>query len=140
MSASLVWLIIGLLLLIAEMTTGTIVLIFISMGCFTAALTGMLVPDSIILQCLACSLISVVGFFMLRKPLQRRLLKATQLQADIGKEILIDADIEPHKRNRISYQGTTWEASNIGTEKLQNGDHVTIVGIDGNVLLIRKLD
>lgn len=140
MNPALIWLIAGLLLLIAEMMTGTIFLIFISMGCFVAALTGMLVPDSLAIQSIVCATVSLLGFFALRKPLKRKLLKATSLQADIGKEILIDTDIEPHQRSRITYQGTTWDASNIGTDKIQNGDHVTIVGIDGNILLIRKLD
>lgn len=140
MNPSLIWLIAGILLLIAEMVTGTIVLIFISIGCFFAALTAMLAPDMLTAQFIVCAVVSVVGTFALRKPLTRRLLKTTSLQADVGKEILIDANIEPHKRSRITYQGTTWEATNIGTVSVQNGDHVTIVGIDGNVLLIRKLD
>ncbi len=140
MSASLLWLIAGLVLLIAEMATGTIVLIFISLGCFVAALASMLYPDSYTLQLISCAVVAVVGTFLLRKPLTRRLMKSSSLQADVGKEILIDTDIEPHKRSRISYQGTTWEASNIGSDSVRNGDHVTIVGIDGNVLLIRKLD
>lgn len=140
MNTSILWLIAGLVLLIAEMVTGTVVLIFIALGCFIAALGSLLAPDMITLQLIICSLVSLAGTFLLRKPLQRRLLKSTSLQADIGKEILIDQDIEPHKRSRISYQGTNWDASNIGTESIKNGDHVTIVGIDGNILLIRKLD
>ena len=134
------WLIAGLILLIAEMGTGTIFLVFIALGCFSAAATSMGLPDAVTLQILVCSCVSVLGAFGLRKPLQRRLLKKTNLQVDVGRELLIDQDIEPHKRSRISYQGTTWEASNIGSESVRQGDHVTIVGIDGNVLLIRKLD
>lgn len=140
MNTSLLWLIAGLVLLIAEMATGTVVLIFIALGCFMAALTSMFAPDAYTLQIITCAVIAVVGTFVLRKPITRRLMKSSSIQADIGKEILIDTDIEPHKRSRISYQGTTWEASNIGTSSVKNGDHVTIVGIDGNILLIRKLD
>lgn len=140
MNMSLLWLIAGIVLLIAEMATGTIVLIFIAFGCFIAAATSMLAPEMITAQLIVCAVVSLVGTFLLRKPLTRRLLRATSLQADVGKELLIDTDIEPHKRSRISYQGTMWEASNIGTESVKNGDHVIIVGIDGNVLLIRKLD
>lgn len=140
MSAPLLWLIAGLILLIAEMATGTIALIFIALGCFVAALTSMLVPDTLTLPILSCAVVALVGTLVLRKPLTRRLMKATSLKADVGREILIDTDIEPHKRSRISYQGTTWEASNIGSDSVRNGDHVTIVGIDGNMLLIRKLN
>ncbi|MCC6138194.1 MAG: NfeD family protein [Bdellovibrionaceae bacterium] len=140
MNASLLWLIAGLILLIAEMTTGTIVLIFISIGCFVAAAASMLAPDMLAVHFIVCAVVSLVGTFALRKPLQRRLLKNTNMQADIGKELVVDANIEPHKRNRITYQGTTWDASNIGSDSIAKGDHVVIVGLDGNVLLIRKLD
>jgi membrane protein implicated in regulation of membrane protease activity len=140
MNTSLMWLIAGLILLTAEMATGTIVLIFISVGCFFSAAIGMVYPDSITLQIIVCAVVSLIGAIGLRKPLQRRLLKTTSLQADIGKEILTDQDIEPHQRSRITYQGTTWDASNVGSESLKQGDHIVIVGIDGNVLLIRKLD
>lgn len=140
MNTSLLWLIAGIILLIAEMTTGTIVLIFISIGCFVAAAVSILAPELLALQFIVCAVVSLVGTFALRKPLQRRLVKTTNMQPDIGKEIVVDSNIEPHKRSRISYQGTTWEASNVGTESIATGDHVTIVGVDGNILLIRKLD
>ncbi len=140
MDTSLIWLISGLILLIAEMTTGSIVLIFIAFGCFTSAAISIIAPESLTLQIVVCAVVSLLGGLLLRKPIKRRFLKSTNLQADVGREILIDADIEPHKRNRITYQGTTWDATNIGTENIKNGDHVSIVGIDGNILLIRRCD
>lgn len=140
MSPLTIWIILGMVLLTAEMLTGTFMLIFIALGCLVAALMAALVTDSIAVQIVGCAIVSVLGVYLLRKPLQRKLLKSVNIQADVGKEILIDRDIPPHDRARISYQGTTWDALNSGTEEIRQGDRVTIVGIDGNMLLIRKVN
>ena len=58
---------------------------------------------------------------------------------DIGKEIQIDQIILPQQTVRITYQGTNWSATNLDIHDLQRGDHVIIVGIDGNTLLLRKV-
>lgn len=140
MNASLLWIITGLILLIAEMATGTIVILFIAVGCFVSAIASILFPDMITLQIIICAVVSLIGGLGLRKPLQQRLLKKNNLSVDIGKEIVATQSIAPHKSSRIVYQGTTWDASNVGHESISQGDHVVIVGIDGNILLIRKLD
>lgn len=131
------WLICGLSFLVLEMLTGTFVMVFLSLGCFAAALFGVVYPDPQI-EVIFGSVIALVSALTLRKPLQQKFLKSITLEADIGKEISIQENIAPHKQARITYQGTTWLATNLDAEDLKQGDHVVIVGIDGNVLLIRK--
>lgn len=75
MNASLLWIITGLILLIAEMATGTIVILFIAVGCFVSAIASILFPDMITLQIIICAVVSLIGGLGLRKPLQQRLLK-----------------------------------------------------------------
>jgi membrane protein implicated in regulation of membrane protease activity len=62
------------------------------------------------------------------------------MNADIGKEIHVDQAMPPHQQTRITYQGTSWLATNLDSEALKQGDRVVIVGVDGNVLLIRKVN
>lgn len=133
------WLISGLILLISEMLTTSFFLIFIAIGCFAAALAASLDLAPWI-QTVTCAVISAGGALTLRRPIQARFLKSIRLEADIGKEIRLDQPIKPHQQSRITYQGASWLASNIGTEELKMGDHVTIVGMDGNILLIRKVN
>jgi membrane protein implicated in regulation of membrane protease activity len=134
-----IWLIAGLILLITEMVTSGFFILFIAIGCFAAALTASL-HGPLWVQTVVCAIVSVVGMLTLRKPIQKRLLKSLHIEADIGKEIRIDSPIGPHQQARITYQGSTWLATNVGADSLSQGDHVTIVGIDGNILLIRKVD
>lgn len=140
MSYPVMWIVIGTALLVAEMMTGTIVLVFLALGSFCAGLVSMLSPDNASLPFIICAVVSVLGFWLLRNPIKKRLLKTTKLSADVGKEILIDQNIPPYQQARISYQGTTWQANNLGMEEISQGDRVTIVGIDGNILLIRKVN
>ncbi len=133
------WLVLGLLLLISEMLTTSFFLVFVAVGCFAAALASSL-GVSLGFQIAVCAVTSVAGVFTLRKKIQKKLLKSINLSADIGKEIRVDESMAPHKQTRISYQGTTWLATNLGAEEVKQGDRVVIVGIDGNILLIRKVN
>ncbi len=138
MTSLYVWIILGIILVIAEMLTTSIFLIFIALGCFAAALTDLWMPNSLAIEMGVCGLVSVLGAVFLRKPLQQKLLKDLSLKADVGKEIKVDNPIGAHQTTRVSYQGTTWEATNLDDSELKLGDRARIVGIDGNTLLIRK--
>ena len=133
-----IWIILGIILLIAEMLTGTFVLIFIALGCFVAALSILLLPQAVTASIIVCAVISLVGAFLLRKPLQKKLLMSADVQNDIGQVLVMDQTILSHQQVRIAYQGTTWQATNVGAEGIQRGDRVTIVGLDNTVLLLRK--
>lgn len=132
------WTVAGVGLLIAEMLTGSFVLVFIALGCFAGSLMAS-AGQPATLQILTVAAVSVLGAWFLRRPIQKRFLKAINLNADIGREIQIDQAIAPHQQTRITYQGTSWMATNLDAEALKQGDRVVIVGIDGNILLIRKL-
>jgi len=134
-----IWLFAGIILLIGEMLSASFFLIFISIGCFAAAMAASL-HAPVWSQVVICAVISVLGTLTLRKAIQKKLLQTISLQADVGREIRVDEAIAPHQQTRITYQGTSWLATNLGTEDIRQGDHVVIVGIDGNVLLIRKMN
>ncbi|MCC7460470.1 MAG: NfeD family protein [Proteobacteria bacterium] len=139
--STMIWIILGLVLLIAEMATGTFTLIFIALACFATALVSFFpgMDSNYTIQITTCSIVSVLGVVLLRKPLQNKMLKSLSLKSDIGKELLIDHGIHPHGTARIGYQGTTWQATNLDAEEMRKGDRVCIVGMDGNTLLIRKV-
>ena len=132
-----IWIIVGLVLIISEMLTLGFFLLFIALGCFSAALVSSL-GLGFIYQGATCAIFSVVGVLVFRKTIQNKLLKSTNFNADMGKEILIEQTIPPHQQTRIPYQGTSWEAINVDSESLVAGNRAVIVGVDGNILLIRK--
>lgn len=137
---NLIWFLVGIVLLTLEMISGTFVLLFISFGAFAAGLLATFVSNQFFMQAVVCAGVSIAGTIFLRKPIQAKFLKTTILSADIGKEIKISQNMPPHQATRISYQGTDWFAINLDPEALKEGDRVCIVGIDGNTLLIRKVN
>jgi membrane protein implicated in regulation of membrane protease activity len=134
------WVIAGIALLVGEMLTSGFFLLFIALGCFAASLTAAFDLPPLV-QMGACAVVAVIGVAALRKTLQRKMLKSIHnLSADVGKEIQIDKAVPPHQRARITYQGTSWEAHNVGHEDIKKGDCVVIVGVDGISLLLRKVN
>ncbi|HRO66345.1 MAG TPA: NfeD family protein [Pseudobdellovibrionaceae bacterium] len=138
MSISALWIIAGILLVIGEMLSGGFFLLFIALGAFAGALISSLGAPFFV-QASVCAVIAVAGGLLLRKPIQARLLKTMALEGDVGKELNVDQAIAPHQQTRISYQGTSWLATNLDSDPLKVGDRAVIVGIDGNILLIRKV-
>lgn len=132
------WVVLGTSLLVAEMMTGTFFLLFFSLGAFCASLFALFGLESFSLQVVICGVVSVLGFVLLKKPLQKKFLKAAQIQNDIGQKIRLETSIPAGGSSRIAYQGTTWDAQNTGTLDLQPGDMAIIVGTDGPTLFIQK--
>jgi len=133
------WIITGIVLIIGEMVSMSFFLLFIALGAFAAALAASF-GQSHVVQGLTCAGVSVIGVLALRKPIQHRLLKSMNVATDVGTEITVDQAIAPHQQARISYQGTSWLATNLGATAFRVGERVIIVGIDGNTLLLRKVN
>ncbi len=139
MSIITVWVLLGTCLLVTEMLTGTFFLLFLSLGAFSASLAALFGMESIPLQIVVCGVISVVGFLLLKKPLQRKMLKGTPIHADLGQTVRIDQVVLVGQSTRVNYQGTTWEARNEDTVPFNAGDQGLIAGTDGHILLLKKL-
>lgn len=138
MEISALWIVAGIFLVIGEMLSGGFFLLFIALGAFAGALASSL-GAPFFAQALVCAVIAVAGGLLLRKPIQSRLMKTMALEGDVGKEIQVDQAMPPHQQSRITYQGTSWLATNLDSDALRVGDRAVIVGIDGNILLIRKI-
>lgn len=140
MSTISLWVVLGTCLLVAEMVSGTFFLLFLSLGAFSASLAGILGLTSFPLQIVVCGLVSALGFLLLKKPLQKKMLKSAAIQLDLGKTIIVDTALSPGQTTRISYQGSTWDARNEGAQSLIPGETALIVGTDSHLLLIKKQD
>ena len=138
MSTITMWVLLGTGLLVTEMLTGTFFLLFLSLGAFAASLVALFGFESVPLQIMICGVVACLGFFLLKKPLQKKLLKSASVQIDQGQIVRIDHSLPPGQTTRISYQGTTWEARNTDTVALVTGDDGLIVGTEGHILLLKK--
>lgn len=132
------WLIAGIALIIGEMISFSFFLLFVALGCFAAALLATM-SSSFYAQAFVAALISILGILALRKPLQQKLAKSqTNISADLGKIVQIEAQVASQGQSRVTYQGVSWVIKNVGNEELIVADKAVIVGVDGNTLLVKK--
>jgi membrane protein implicated in regulation of membrane protease activity len=137
LSPSLLWVLFGILIITGEMLTSGFFLLFVSFGCFAAALVATFEP-SFFIQGVTASIVAIIGVVFLRKPIIKRFTKKAHVDSDIGQEVVVDSVLNPNQQARINYQGTTWMATNRGTVTINAGEKATIIGTEGNTLIIMK--
>jgi membrane protein implicated in regulation of membrane protease activity len=130
------WLVLGLLLVVAEMAaSGGFYIIFFGIG---AILVGMLASFEIAgplwMQLLLFSAISVGSLLIFR----RRLLKwlqvdpqAPQVDMIVGEVGTAAEDLLPGKIGRVELRGAAWSGRNTSTATLARGARCRVIRVDG---------
>ena len=136
------WLLLGLLLLGAEMMTpGGFYILFFGLAALVVgaiAGTGLIESDSA--QWLLFTGIAIVSLLVFRGPLLARM-KASEIQhPDVDSmmgEIAIPVDtLAAGAVGKVELRGTTWSARNAGPTPLTKGQRSKVTGMDGLTLLI----
>src|SRR6059058_3483707 len=133
MSWALLWLIVGIALMIAEVLSGDFVLIMLGVGALFGAgadvLTGNLVID------VAVFAVASVGMLVLVRPaLKRRFLAGpihhTGIEALIGARAVVVSTVD-HEAGRVKLAGDVWSARTLGEHQppIAPGTPVTVVEI-----------
>lgn len=134
-----VWFSLAILLVIAEMTTGTFYLLMVALGLAAggiAAMAGLTFPA----QTALASLVSVIAILLLRRSRFGRnkqrggAVRNPDVNLDIGEEIVI-AQWTADGRARASYRGAEWSVELSGTQPAVPGRY-RIVELRGNTLLV----
>ncbi|MEC3976826.1 NfeD family protein [Amycolatopsis sp. H20-H5] len=139
MTAALIWLIVGILLMIAEVLSGDFVLIMIGAGALfgagSAALSGNPFID------VAVFAIASVGMLVLVRPaLKRRLLSGpdikTNADALIGARAVVLSTVDVDS-GRVKLAGDVWSARCLSEgEPISPGTTVTVVEISGATAVV----
>ncbi|CAM3634067.1 NfeD family protein [Cohnella lubricantis] len=125
-----IWLVIGFVLLIAEMLTLSFFLLWLGLGAVAGALAAWVAPDSFFVQALAFIVVAGV-LTAFTKPLSRRLRSSKAkdfkdaIEDLVGKQGVVTVAIEPGKPGIVKVGSETWTA--YAEEELAEGKTVTIV-------------
>ncbi len=116
MSAVIIWVVIGTVLLLAEIFSPTFIMMFFGIGAFGAALAALIRP-SIPLELAAFAFVSVASLFILRSRLLKtfRGAKADNTRNGVrfphaGRLAEATTDIQPGAEGEISLGGSFWRA------------------------------
>jgi membrane protein implicated in regulation of membrane protease activity len=136
------WMILGLALLGAEMTTpgGFYILFFGLSALVVGTLTGLQVVQADWLQWLLFSVIAVGSLLLFRGPLLAMLGNGRRGQLDVDSmigEVAIPLEaIAVGATGKAELRGTTWTAKNVGTTAFNKGQQGKVTRVDGLTLWI----
>ena len=135
------WLIVGLVMLFAELVSVTLVFVFFAIAAFITSLlaaTGLV--NSWEYQIIVFSVISIVATLMLRKPAKRWINRSDQKDYNdfAGETAMVIKDIPAEGEGRIYYRGAEWMAISAKKVPIVAGSKVTIIKADGIRLIVEE--
>ena len=140
----LIWFVIGLLLLIFEFINPGVILIFFGFGAWLVALICLFTEISLNTQLIVFLISSIIFLIFLRKDFKKMFagrFEEGQVDDDYehieGKKAIVVEKIEPNKRGRVEFQGTSWFAE--ADENLKVGSVVEIVKKENLTLVVKKV-
>ncbi|NYH80721.1 membrane protein implicated in regulation of membrane protease activity [Actinopolyspora biskrensis] len=141
--AALVWLVAGVLLVAAEVTSGELVLLMLGLAAVgtagVAALGAPLWLDAVVFAALSGGLV-----FLARPVVKRRLMRETaegleprtNVDALIGKSARVESTVDAHD-GRVRIDGDVWSARSFDeTQVLDVGQTVMVMEISGAVAVV----
>jgi len=132
-SPELLWAIVGIVLIIIEISMFSFVLCFFGVGALLVSLTSMLhLTPGIPSQSIAFVVLSILLMFVLRKT-ARKLFAGTKdaIPDYIGQKVKITKTINPGEEGVVSYRGSDWIAFGDAQVTYQEGELVEILDRDG---------
>lgn len=139
----MVWLIIGIALVVAEVFTVDLVLLMLAVGAFAGAGTA-LVTDNVVVQVLVFAVVSVLALAGVRPLIKKRMLHHADdgtplsVAAVEGSEAVVLERVDTD-HGLVKIQGDTWTARVFdATQVLEPGERVKVVDVKGATALVWK--
>jgi len=140
-----IWVIVGVLLLIAEIFTPGFVLACFGVGCLVAAIFAAFnvgLTFEVIVFCIA----SVVAFFAVRPLFVKRIYRSeddaakTNVDALAGKEGMVAERINPSLNvGRVTLGGDSWKAVSADGVVIERAEKVEVVRVEGTKLFVKRV-
>jgi membrane protein implicated in regulation of membrane protease activity len=137
MDPALAWAIVGLVLVITELLTGTFYLLMLGAAAFGAALVAYL-GQAFPVQCIVAAVVAAAGCYGVH--VYREKNKSAQMPPiDAGMPATFESWVDAGARlARVRYRGATWEARVEGAAPVEPGATVFVLAADGNTLKVAK--
>ena len=135
------WLIFAVVMILIEMMTMGLTTIWAAGGAVAALLTA-IITDSFLWQCLIFVVVTLVLVIVTRpvavRKLNNRTVK-TNADALIGRNAVAQSDVDELSRGEVRVDGKVWTAVPArDSASIRKGDIVTVTGIEGVKLIVKK--
>lgn len=137
------WLIIGVVVLVAELFTGTLFLLWPAVAALIVGVTIFILPLGWEMQLLLFSILSVIGLFWGEKYLRPRLNRGApsdlndRAQSMIGSRVKAVSNFDTG-RGRVKVGDTEWSAT-IKDGNPKKGDELRIVSVSGASVVVEAV-
>jgi len=138
-----IWVLIAIVLVVAEMLTLDLVLLMLAGGALAAALAAELGVDNIVAQGVVWAVVSLLLLLFLRRwMLQHLKLRGKQAQTNaqsyVGRTGVTVTEVTA-AGGRIKFLGEVWTARSADGTTVPNGTHVTVTQIDGATAVVEAV-
>lgn len=135
-----VWVILGFVLLAAEMVSAGLFLMFFGVGgIVVGGLVRFHVIEAAWVQWLTFSVVSLGSMALLRKPLQHALKINVRKDQDtmLGERAVATEEMAAGGLGKVELRGSTWQAHNVGSTPVKSGQGCKVEKVEGITLLVR---
>jgi len=136
MDAALAWLLLGLVLIVVELLTGTFYLLILGLAAGVGSLAAWY-GAPLWLQTVIVAIAAGAGCYLLHKRKLAHPPKPADNQMDVGQTVAFESWIsEPQRLARVRYRGAPWEAEVAGAGAVEPGALLYVTGTEGSRLRI----
>ena len=137
MDPALVWVIAGMVLVIAELLSGTFYLLMLGIAAFGAGLAAY-VGQAFPVQSIVAAILAAAGCYGVH--VYRAKSAADRMPPiDAGMPARFESWLDAGSRlARVRYRGASWDARVEGTDAVEPGATVFVLATDGNTLKVAK--
>lgn len=137
-----IWILVGLVLFIAEIFTSGFVLACLGVGCLASGFVSFIDMD-LKIQIITFSLTSLVVFFLIRpiflKYFYSGVKLKTNVEALVGRRGQVTERIDPKEhKGRVIVNGEDWRGISIDETVIEKGEKIEVVEVEGTKLLVQK--
>ena len=136
MEAWLLWLLVGIGLIVAELATGTLYLLFLGVAALAGAGVAFL-EFNFFFQTVAATAVGLAGMLGVQHRKRTRP-EVPMPSIDLHQPVVWEGWIDRNTAmGRVKYRGATWDA-HIHEANVETGEVLYIVAVDGNMLHVAK--
>ncbi|MBI2400197.1 MAG: NfeD family protein [Deltaproteobacteria bacterium] len=142
LSYSVVWAILGIILIVAELMTMAFVLVFFGLGALlTAFLTWVGITPDFTSQLLVFAISSSAMLLILRTFAKKQFFRKSEISQEfIGQKVKVVRAISVDSEGAVSYRGSEWIAFSDSKEVIPAGAVAEITGMEGIRVKVRKIE
>ena len=136
-SATYIWAIIGIALIITEVFTNTFFILFFGISALAVALLRMFGLDHLATEIIIFAVVGTAGTLIFRKKIMESFHSTSSVSQDKDTKVILTHEIPAGGMAAIIYQGSTWTAVNESSRDFKKGEAVLIDRVEGVKLVVK---